>query len=102
MPGTRRTTTILLATAVLAGGMFAPTAYGQATQEVASGTARTVQEDLAQLSARLGDESAKQDDRDEAARRLVARGTPEARGTLREALESAGFVSTPRGLRLRA
>lgn len=85
MAGTRRTKTMLLAMAVLAGGLIPPIAAGQ---QAAPDAARTVQEDLAQLSARLTDESAKQDDRDEAARRLVARGTPEARATLRGALDS--------------
>src|SRR5689334_9644802 len=89
MPGTRRTKVLALAaTAVLAAGVLAPPIAAGQTAAATPDTARTVQEDMAQLSARLGDESAKQDDRDEAARRLLARGTAEARGTLRESLES--------------
>lgn len=53
-------------------------------------TIQTVQEDLAHLRALLFDESAKQETRDEAARRLVGRPTPEATEALADALASAG------------
>src|SRR4051812_28581317 len=48
------------------------------------------QSDLSQLAAKLGDENAKQEERDEAARRLMARQRDEAREILRATLVSAG------------
>ncbi len=50
----------------------------------------SVQADVTRLSAILNDETAKQDDRDEAARRLEARALPATRQILRDALISAG------------
>jgi HEAT repeat protein len=52
--------------------------------------AETIQKDMEQLSATLFDESAKQEERDESARRLIARQTPQANEILRNALVSAG------------
>jgi hypothetical protein len=75
------------AAALLAGGGVARPAWGQQAT-TAPDTALTVREDLARLSARLTDESVRQDDRDEAARRLVGRDAPEARETLRRVLDS--------------
>lgn len=68
---------------------LAQTALGAAATTNPVELAHWVQEDLAQLAARMGDESARQEDRDEAARRLIARDNPTAHATVVAGLESA-------------
>jgi HEAT repeat protein len=78
--------TLLLATLGAAG--VPSTAGGQVVAATnPTGEQENVRRDIAQLVTRLGDEAIRQDDRDEAARRLVARGSDEARAALRQALE---------------
>src|SRR5439155_12282044 len=52
--------------------------------------AQTIQNDIEQTAQTLKDESAKQDERDEAARRLVSRQTDQANEILRSALVGVG------------
>jgi HEAT repeat protein len=72
---------ITLGLSVVLGGLgeFAPVAWGQ-----------SVQQDLQQLGGALSDENAKAEERDEAARRLVSRQSPEAKRILLSVLVSVG------------
>jgi HEAT repeat protein len=63
--------------------------------------ARILQRDLQQLAAKLNDQAARQEERDEAARRLVSRRTPEARRVVANALVNlnpAGQLAAARAL----
>jgi len=83
--------TAVIAAITLGGGISGVGAYAQTPAPVTAATEQAaVQKDLEQLSTLLMDETARQEDRDEAARRLVIRPLPQARETLRAALISAG------------
>lgn len=73
---------LLPCAAVLAQAPPPPPADAAAVQDLAE----IVQQDLQKLAARLNDPNARQEDRDEAARRLISRQNPDGRRIVAEAL----------------
>jgi HEAT repeat protein len=89
---------LMIATAIAVAHPGIPAAVAQTSDAAVE----SAQRDLQQLAAILNDENARQSDRDEAARRLISRRTPEARQIIRAALvdlsRSGARIAAARGI----